>query len=298
MQEDCSLSEPDKTIHCSKHGQRVATFVCHHLAHSANRGFNIGINPEYADDPFPDAWCDECEQKFEEAGGEWNDEAEEFADIRLICCDCYVAARLRNQEEELRRRFTTTSLQDIVASHKEAPRTFSIPRSDERVNLPPGQLVKLVFEIAENEPGLPGAERMWVEVKERRADGNYVGELHNQPYFISNVSEGTEVIFGPEHVAALYVKKDDGPWLDESLEVSCSEKIISDDLWPCLAERASGSPTHTGWRIYASDMNETLVSIPAQQVLDQFPVLDSVLGEDVGSSWKWDEAELEYKRTT
>lgn len=271
--------------------------MCHHLAHSTNRGFNIGVDPEYEEDPFPDAWCDECEEKLEEVGGAWNDEAEAFADIRLLCSDCYVAARLRNQEEELRRRFTSISLQDIVETHREAPRTFSIPRSDERTGLQPGQLVKLVFEIAEKELGLPGAERMWVEVKERRADGRYIGELQNQPFFVSNINEGNEVIFAPEHVAALYVKKDDGPWLDESLQVSCSEKILADDMWPKVAERDSSTSAHTGWRIYANDTSEQLVSVPAQQVLDQFPVLDSVLGENVGTSWTWDESDLEYKRT-
>lgn len=290
------MSDPEKKILCGSHGERVATFVCQHLVRGSNRGFHAGFDPEFEDDPFPDAWCNECEEKLSEVGGEWDDESEAFADIKVICADCYLTVRLRNQGESERRRFTFKSLQDIEEMHREAPRTFSIPRSDERKNLSNAQVVKLVFELAEKEPGLPGAERMWVEVTEKLSDGTYRGSLQNQPYFIASIQEGSEIMFGPQHVAAVYVKKDDGTWLDESLMVSCSERVTKEDEWPTLVVRESSSPTHTGWQVYAKDPSERVVPRTAEEVLNQFPVLDSVLGEEVGSTWRWDQTDLEYKR--
>jgi hypothetical protein len=55
-------------------------------------------------------------------------------------------------------------LLNVEHSHRNAPRTFSIPRSDQRTQLKPGDLVKLVFEA--DPPSSTGlnAERMWVTV--------------------------------------------------------------------------------------------------------------------------------------
>ena len=69
----------------------------------------------------------------------------------------------------------------------EAPETFWIPPRDQRENILPGELVKLIFRIYVDDE--QHVERMWVIVKERNMDG-YIGALDNDPYCTSRRSRG------------------------------------------------------------------------------------------------------------
>ena len=59
-------SEQDLTI-CGAHGETPATFVCRHVADGVACGFHA--NPPAPDNPWPDAWCDLCEEAFQRGGG-------------------------------------------------------------------------------------------------------------------------------------------------------------------------------------------------------------------------------------
>lgn len=70
------------------------TFVCSHLAeHAAGQGFNHDEPTE--EEPFPDAFCDNCDAILEAEQG-WTDAAEELITISLICSGCYELSRIRN----------------------------------------------------------------------------------------------------------------------------------------------------------------------------------------------------------
>ena len=87
------------TVHCHDHGECEQTFVCTHLAGgSAGIGFNRAEPTE--EDPFPDAWCDDCNVIFEAHEG-WTDETEELMDIRLLCSRCYELCRIRNTRTDV-----------------------------------------------------------------------------------------------------------------------------------------------------------------------------------------------------
>jgi len=89
------MNASNNKVECSTHGTTDATFVCRHLVDGQKLGFNVGYDPENPYDLCSDAWCDECE-KVLDAEGEWNDESEKFADIRLLCSSCYEDIRERN----------------------------------------------------------------------------------------------------------------------------------------------------------------------------------------------------------
>jgi len=89
------------------------------------------------------------------------------------------------------------TLDDGEERNREAPATFWIPTLEERVELEPGQTVKLMFRIEIGEE--VHVERMWVQVKGRR-DGGYVGELDNNPYCTEELRAGEVVHFEPRHV--------------------------------------------------------------------------------------------------
>lgn len=50
------------------------------------------LNPADPDLPFKNAWCDECDNLLMSVG-EWNDETEAFANIMMICENCYEKRR-------------------------------------------------------------------------------------------------------------------------------------------------------------------------------------------------------------
>ncbi|WP_090938733.1 DUF2314 domain-containing protein [Azotobacter beijerinckii] len=84
---------------------------------------------------------------------------------------------------------------------REFPETFWMPPRDERENLLPGELVKLMFRISLEED--QHVERMWVIVKERKGN-SYIGVLDNDPYCTAELRTGEEVEFCPEHVIQIY----------------------------------------------------------------------------------------------
>ena len=81
-------------IQCATHGECLQTFVCTHLTgETAGLGFNC--NEANEDDPFPDAWCDNCEIIRASHDG-WNEESEKLTKIVLLCSGCYQRSRIRN----------------------------------------------------------------------------------------------------------------------------------------------------------------------------------------------------------
>jgi hypothetical protein len=87
------------TIHCHTHGACEQTFVCSHLTeHVAGLGFNRGEPSE--DDPFPDAWCDNCDLIYQAHDG-WTDETEGLVELRILCSGCYELSRIRNTRTDV-----------------------------------------------------------------------------------------------------------------------------------------------------------------------------------------------------
>jgi hypothetical protein len=91
----------ETAVQCVEHGPRQQAFVCHHLLNGTEHGFFWGTDPEDPRNPCPDAWCAECDAYLEQHGGEWNEETEEFAQIKLICDLCYDEIRRRNLPADL-----------------------------------------------------------------------------------------------------------------------------------------------------------------------------------------------------
>lgn len=81
-------------IQCGTHGECFKTYVCTHLTgETAGLGFNCNESDE--GNPFPDAWCDDCEI-IRAAHDGWNDKSEKLTKIVLLCSGCYERARICN----------------------------------------------------------------------------------------------------------------------------------------------------------------------------------------------------------
>jgi hypothetical protein len=97
-------------------------------------------------------------------------------------------------------------LDDGEERHREAPATFAIPSREEREQLRPGAIVKLIFLIATEDPDGEtevNVERMWVVV-EGRAERFYRGTLDNFPLCTEGIAVGMEVLFEPRHVIQIW----------------------------------------------------------------------------------------------
>jgi hypothetical protein len=92
-------------VQCATHGERNKAYVCTHLVgKTAGLGFNRD-EPDH-DNPFPDAWCDDCEL-IRAAHDGWNEQSEGLVEIRVVCSECYERARIRNTR-------TSVTLSDLA----------------------------------------------------------------------------------------------------------------------------------------------------------------------------------------
>ena len=73
-------------VDCGVHGERVAAVVCCHLVRES--GSKAGFIENSTDPNDLQAWCYECEAKFD-TEGEMADSFKEFCDIKIVCVNCY-----------------------------------------------------------------------------------------------------------------------------------------------------------------------------------------------------------------
>lgn len=199
-----------------------------------------------------------------------------------------------------KRRSQFVGIENAEAKHRQDPRIFSIPRTEQRQHLEIGDTVKLAFKFDPPTEGYD-TERMWVEVREITPDG-YVGSLENCPRYIADLHVGDRVSFGSEHVAALWI-------VDEACQIPwgkfaiVSRNVTRDDAWPRGAvRREPPAPEWSGWTIYDGNESEDqrlqmdrFVSMSVDELIQRFPVLDSVLDEPVGTAWAWNDNAAEYQ---
>lgn len=82
----------DMYVECEDHEYRRRAFVCKHLNHKDIIGFEEAFETvedmELLDDDDLQAWCDKCEL-VRQREGEWNEISMAFAEIKLVCEQCY-----------------------------------------------------------------------------------------------------------------------------------------------------------------------------------------------------------------
>jgi hypothetical protein len=81
----------ENMVECCTHGNRYPAYACQHLNTQTPVGFYepLASDPDviYANDEL-NAWCNACDEVLLKVG-EWNEESEAFAKIKLICDRCY-----------------------------------------------------------------------------------------------------------------------------------------------------------------------------------------------------------------
>lgn len=103
------VNEEVNYIECYEHGRQEEAFVCQHIIQTLKDGKPRGfLWSSEQDVQRPDAWCHECNEKVRATDWEWTEENERFANIQIICAECYDKAK------ELS--FTKKSLKSLLKS--------------------------------------------------------------------------------------------------------------------------------------------------------------------------------------
>jgi hypothetical protein len=79
-------SELSTEVNCEEHGKADVTFVCAHLIADPVQRWHCARAS--TDNPWPDAWCDQCNEAYLREG-EWNENNETCVDIEILCHHCY-----------------------------------------------------------------------------------------------------------------------------------------------------------------------------------------------------------------
>jgi len=144
----------------------------------------------------------------------------------------------------------TWELEDVEEAAR-ASATFFIPSAEERRSLPVGKLVRLHFVVLGRKEGEPRAERMWVEVESARGEGRYLGYLTNRPSVIEGLAPGDLIEFAAQHVARVYIEKDDPSWFANAERAALVSESVFEDCCRWLFQEAPDREDDSGWRLFA-----------------------------------------------
>jgi hypothetical protein len=99
-------------MECQCHGRQKPAFICQHLLDGELQGFFQPDETLVSDESWEQAWCGACEAVRQGAGG-WNDESEAFAAVKLVCHDCFHAARARTMKHQKQKKHLGAWLSDF-----------------------------------------------------------------------------------------------------------------------------------------------------------------------------------------
>lgn len=95
-----------KLIECNSHGKLRSAFICQHLNNQSKTGFYEVFNSfpgmKLGQDEDFQAWCDECEEIRIQNNG-WTDDAMKFANVNLVCEECYFIIKDFNLDDKTRK---------------------------------------------------------------------------------------------------------------------------------------------------------------------------------------------------
>jgi hypothetical protein len=151
-------------------------------------------------------------------------------------------------------------LEDAAVIAAANPYTFYKPSSEAISLLRPGNLVKLIFAFQSDDPKVPRAERMWVQI-ERVERGLFAGKLDNDPRYIQDLKCGDDVEFEARHVIQTDI---DDPVPDPTKpywpRCFVSHRVINDGVRVgYLYREVTDAENDSGWRVMAGDESDEYI---------------------------------------
>lgn len=148
----------------------------------------------------------------------------------------------------------TWQLQDVTQIAADAPYTFYLPSHKTKSKLTGGNLVKLMFNCdVENENGW-NAERMWVEIIQRKGN-DFIGRLDNIPFYIPDLKLGDEICFQALHIMQTDVEEVEEDIVEKYLPRCYVTSSVLRDKNPVRQlyreSPAEDEKNFSGWTLYS-----------------------------------------------
>lgn len=170
------------------------------------------------------------------------------------------------------------SLEDVEETSQLHSSTFFIPSHKERKSQKRGDLVRLHFLLNNYTEESPRAERMWVEIIDKKILSNkFVGVLTNQPLYISSLNLGDKIEFEAKHIAQVIIKKNNPLWLEigEKMALVSKKCLEKDGTVRWLYREESEREEDSGWRLFNGDESEEYNSDPSNiRIVNIYHLLD------------------------
>lgn len=187
---------------------------------------------------------------------------------------------------------------DVEAKYKQSPKTDFLPHSEERMGLSIGDTVRLILSTESEEQ-----HGMWFAVKFAK-DLKFVGTLIEFNPSFPALESGSELPFGPQHVANIWSEKGDKRWFDPGQLALVSRQMFDGKEWPGkLIRFRHPNPEYSGWIIMAGTepkayMNDTANFFPMRvnELVKRYPPFAAVCARPHGDTFKWDDGKAEYSK--
>ena len=187
-------------------------------------------------------------------------------------------------------------LTDAQIRADEHPYTFHKPSTQAVALLSPGDEVKLIFDFESDDPDAPGAERMWVEIKEIKGK-KFKGVLDNEPAHIEDLKCGDPIDFEEKHIIQLSIDDPVPSKVDKYLpRCFVTNRVLYDGAAiGYLYREQPDVEEDSGWRIVCGDESEeymdssdniNFVSLGA--VLNKDDRIIDLLDAPVGTVFEYD----------
>lgn len=89
------MSNNQRLVACSKHGNQGIGLVCEHIAFAIDSGERVGFFwGDDTDTARPDAWCSECERALVALCGASSEEWFVNARFKIFCASCWDEAKV------------------------------------------------------------------------------------------------------------------------------------------------------------------------------------------------------------
>ncbi len=187
-------------------------------------------------------------------------------------------------------------LENVEDVARRNPRSFFIPSLEERCAQAVGDEVRLHFLLTQPAADQPRAERMWVEITDKRGSPpEFDGILTNQPAFLPDLALGDPVSFRPENIARTIIKRSDPRWFEAAEKKALVSKMAFDPgaaiTW--MYRETPDREDDSGWRLFAGAETDQYLDDPANVricnvawLLDYDPTLDPAIRAEVGSAFE------------
>jgi hypothetical protein len=155
----------------------------------------------------------------------------------------------------------TWYLEDVEEAAQRSE-TFFIPARVDRCALRVGELVRLHFMLSSPPTDGPRAERMWVEIESLDDEGSYRGYLTNRPTAINDLKPGDLIDFSAEHVARLFIPKDDPRWYANMERSALVSESVFEDCCRWIFHQSPDRKEDSGWRLFSGTETEEQLEDP------------------------------------